>query len=221
MGRPAAVGLRHVPWDVGILHNDNRIDKLIGSQGASGFLVYFDLVQRAAEMTGYYYPYQEDDAPVLARKLGGGVTSVCVEQTVKFCLRIGLFDKNLYDREGVLSSEMLQRDFVVGIRGRRRDSVVVREYWLLDDEKLPGVVFCTKKQYLHTANPDLQQLKPSFFAGEERRGDIPLYPPRRNQSRRNRANKQNNENAKVLKNWKRSMEKLMDEQEETEDGTTA
>lgn len=187
MGRQPARGLEFAPWDVGVLENSIEIDKLVGAQGAGGFMVYFAICQRAAGKTGYYYAWDQEEPPVLARKLGGGVTAECVEQTIRLCLRIGLFDKGLFDREGILTSRRLQRNFIAGIRRRRRETAVVREYWLLGDEELPGVVFYTKNDFLRTAKPDLRYLKTTFASekGKERKGEeYPHSPPAKNRGRR-------------------------------------
>ena len=171
MSRPPASGLRYAPWDVGVLENSNEIDKLVGSQGSGGFMVYFALCQRAAGKTGYYYPWDEEEPPVLARKLGGGVTASCVEQTVKLCCRIGLFDNDLFGRESILTSRRLQRNFIAGIRGRRRDVAVIREYWLLEGDVPAGIIFYTKNEFFRTANPDLHYSKPSYFDRNEIKGN--------------------------------------------------
>lgn len=157
MARPAAVGLRYTPWDVGVLENDSEIDKLVGAQGACGFMVYFAICQRAASRTGYYYCWDEDQPAVLARKLGGGVTAICVEQTVALCLRIGLFDKGLFERESVLTSRRLQRNFVAGIHGRKSKVEVCADYWLLSGEESGSLIRYTANPNMQRENPHLRQ----------------------------------------------------------------
>ena len=46
-GRPLKEGLGYSNWVVDIFDNDSKIDKLLDSQGAAGFLIYFYLCQRA------------------------------------------------------------------------------------------------------------------------------------------------------------------------------
>ena len=53
---------------------------------------------------GYYYAWRYDDAPTTARKMGGGIGSETVRNVVGLCLQIGLFDKDLFDRESILTS---------------------------------------------------------------------------------------------------------------------
>ena len=54
MSRPPASGLRYAPWDVGVLENSNEIDKLVGSQGSGGFMVYFALGQYSELCVGHW-----------------------------------------------------------------------------------------------------------------------------------------------------------------------
>ena len=88
MGRPPAVGLRYTSWDVAVLDHDDTFAKLLGTQGSRGFLVYFAIYQRAAASTGYYYKWDEFSPAILAQKLGCGVTTDCVQQTVTTCCRL-------------------------------------------------------------------------------------------------------------------------------------
>lgn len=112
MGRPPAVGLRYTSWDVAVLDHDDTFAKLLGTQGSRGFLVYFAIYQRAAASTGYYYKWDEFSPAILAHKLGCGVTTDCVMQTVTTCCRIGLFDDGLFGSAGVLTSKQLQQNFI-------------------------------------------------------------------------------------------------------------
>ena len=156
MGRPPAVGLRYTSWDVGVPDNDDTFAKLLGTQGSRGFLVYFAIYQRAAASTGYYYKWDEFSPAILAQKLGCGVTTDCVAQTVTTCCRIGLFDDRLFGGEGVLTSKQLQENFISAAKERRVPVRVERKYWLLGDELPKGFIWCTQNPVCRGANPSLQ-----------------------------------------------------------------
>lgn len=156
MGRPPAVGLRYTSWSVGVLDNDGDFDKLLGTQGSRGFLVYFAIYQRAAASTGYYYKWDEFSPAILARKLGCGVTADCVMQTVKTCCRIGLFDDGLFGSAGVLTSRQLQENFVSAAKERRATVQVERSYWLLGSELPKSFIWCTHDRVCRGTNPSLQ-----------------------------------------------------------------
>ena len=93
-----------------------NLDKLIDGQGVAGFTIYFYLCQRAFGLHGYFLPWTCDDAASVARRIGGGVGSKAVQDTVGLCLRIGLFDRMLYEGHGVLTSRGIQRSFVPALK---------------------------------------------------------------------------------------------------------
>lgn len=141
-GRPPKEGIDYSGWAVDIFDNDPKIDKLLDSQGAAGFLVYFYLCQRAYGSKGYYFSWSYDDAATTARKIGGGVGSETVKQAVGLCLQIGLFDKRLFDRDGILTSRGIQKRFWQVAKDRTCNTVN-DDYWLL--EKAGSLINHTQK----------------------------------------------------------------------------
>lgn len=145
-GRPKA-GLDYAGWSVNIFDGDTKIDKLLDAQGWSGFGIYFYLCQMAYKFDGYFYRWSYDDSATTARRMGGGIGSETVRQTVGLCLQIGLFDRRLFDRDGILTSRGIQRRFSAAIQGRRVKAVIAR-YWLLGSDESKGLEQCA-------AGPDL------------------------------------------------------------------
>ena len=137
-GRPPKEGIEFSGWSVDGFE-DPKIDRLIDGQGIAGFVVYFFLCQRAYALHGYYLPWMDDDASSVSRRIGGGVRTKTVQDTVKLCLRIGLFDNMLFERFGILTSKGIQRGFTP-VLGRRRNKTVIGEYWLLSQEESAGAV---------------------------------------------------------------------------------
>jgi len=156
-GQPKA-GLDYAGWSTSIFDGDTKIDKLLDGQGWIGFSIYFFLCQMAYKFDGYFYRWSYDDAATTARRMGGGVRSEAVRQTVSLCLQIGLFDKRLFDRDGILTSRGIQRRYCNAIKERRRKSVIA-EYWVLTDsetnELVKGLVKCAPNSDLPPANGDL------------------------------------------------------------------
>jgi hypothetical protein len=142
-GRPPKEGIDYSGWAVDIFDNDIKIDKLLDAQGACGFLVYFYLCQKAYGSSGYYYSWSFDNAATTARKIGGGVGSDTVKNTVSLCFQIGLFDKNLFDGHGIITSKGIQRRYWQIAKDRTYKSVI-KDYWLLDEKDCAGVGFCTQ-----------------------------------------------------------------------------
>lgn len=147
-------------WSVDIFSNDIKIDKLLDAQGWTGFGIYFYLCQMAFGSEGYYYEWCYDLCATTARKMGGGVGAGTVKETVDYCLQIGLFDKGLFDRWGVLTSRGIQKSYLAVVKGKSRRTVeIYKEYWLLDvseKEDYQGVVFVRKNNVKIHADDDLQ-----------------------------------------------------------------
>lgn len=138
-GRPK-VGLDFAGWDVDIFENDTKIDDLLDSQGWIGFSIYFYLCQKAYASDGYFYRWSYANASTTARRMGGGIGSKTVIETVKKCLQIGLYDAGLFEGCGILTSRGIQRRYCEAVR-RRSYKTVIREYWLLGDEESEGLSF--------------------------------------------------------------------------------
>ena len=143
-GRPPKEGIDFAGWSTDVFE-DPKIDRLIDGQGVAGFVVYFYLCQMAYRLHGYYLPWTCTDAPTVARRIGGGVGSKTVEDTVGLCLRIGLFDNMLYVGHGILSSRGIQSRFLPAL-SKRRCKTIIADYWLLDTGDLSGVVFAPKNR---------------------------------------------------------------------------
>jgi len=141
-GRPPKNGIDYAGWDVNIFDSDPKIDALMDAQGCIGFTIYFYLCQRAYGSNGYFYPWCSSDELIyatVARKVGGGVGATSVRETVNLCLRVGLFDKELCDRERILTSRGIQKRYKQ-IAMSRTNKSVISEYWLLSDEESEGLV---------------------------------------------------------------------------------
>ena len=62
-------------------------------------------------------------------------------------MRIGLFDRMLYEGHGVLTSRGIQRSFVPALKKRRVRSVIA-DYWLLGADESVGLVFIPKNRWV-------------------------------------------------------------------------
>lgn len=153
-GRPKQ-GIDYSGWSVDIFDGDKKIDKLLDAKGWKGFGIYFFLCQRAYKTNGYFYEWGYDDCATTARKMGGGINSGTVKETVDYCLQVDLFNKGLFDRWGVLTSRGIQRRFW-SVLSERRNKTVYDEYWLLKPEECKGLVKVSLNPDLQPTNSDLQ-----------------------------------------------------------------
>ena len=153
-GRPKQ-GIDYAGWSVDIFDGDKKIDKLLDAKGWKGFGIYFFLCQRAYKTNGYYYEWGYDDCATTARKMGGGINSGTVKETVDYCLQVDLFDKRLFDERGVLTSRGIQRRFWA-VLSERRSKTVYQEYWLLKSEECKGLVKVSLKSDVQPTNSNVQ-----------------------------------------------------------------
>lgn len=150
-GRPPKRGIDYAGWSVDIFDNDTTIDKLLDAHGWTGFGIYFYLRQRAYGGEGYFYKWGYDDCASTSRKMGGGISSGTVRETVGYCLQIGLFDKGLFDRWGVLTSRGIQRRYWEVVKARDVRTVI-SNYWLLQDDECKGLLKTPLNSDLSTGN---------------------------------------------------------------------
>lgn len=153
-GRPPKKGIAYAGWSVDIFDNDTKIDKLLDAYGWDGFGIYFYLCQRAYGGEGYFYQWGYDDCASTSRKMGGGIGSGTVRETVGYCLQIGLFDKGLFDRWGVLTSRGIQRRYWEVVKARDVRTVI-SDYWLLQNEECKGLIKLPLNRDLSKENANL------------------------------------------------------------------
>lgn len=149
MARTPKNGLDFVGWNTDIFENDTKIDELLDAQGWIGFSIYFYLCMKAYASDGYYYRWSYSNAATTARRMGGGISSDTVINTVKVCLRVGLFDKDLLD-VGILTSKGIQRRYLKAIQ-KRSYKVVNHSIWLLDEAETNGSGIIFEKDEIHGA----------------------------------------------------------------------
>ena len=172
-GRPPKKGISYAGWSVDIFDNDTKIDKLLDAYGWDGFGIYFYLCQRAYGGEGYFYQWGYDDCASTSRKMGGGIGSGTVRETVGYCLQIGLFDKGLFDRWGVLTSRGIQRRYWEVVKARDVRTVI-SDYWLLQDDECKGLLKTPLNSNLSAGNTnypagntDYQDRKANFRSIKE------------------------------------------------------
>lgn len=99
-------GVRYVLLNVDFF-NDVKIACLRNCFGCNAATVYLDLVCRIHRFDGYYIPWSDELAAIVATELQLTVDYVlCV---VNGCINVGLFDACMFERFFILTSESIQR----------------------------------------------------------------------------------------------------------------
>lgn len=129
MARIAKSGIEYFPFDIDFFQ-DIRIRKLIKRQGGKAVTVYA-LLLCLIYKNGYYMQW-DDELPFIGSEMSG-FDEAYVSEVIKTCLSLGLFDKNLYDTEQVLTSKGIQVRYCNIQRLNKRMSRIDK-YSLLVDE---------------------------------------------------------------------------------------
>lgn len=107
MARTTKRGLDYFPMDIDIF-SDLKIRKLIKYQGGKAISIYALLLCNIYK-NGYYIEW-DDELPFICSELTG-FDEAYVSEVMKTCLSLGLFSKELFDAEGVLTSKGIQERY--------------------------------------------------------------------------------------------------------------
>lgn len=129
MPRPLETeGISYFSLDCDFFRDDKirRIKAQCGMKGI-GFLIWMfcDLY----EGKGYYKKFTYDDCALLADIAGGGVGAETVREVVKSSLKCGLFERQVFEKYGVLTSSRIQENYLRACE-RRSAIFIDRRYWL-------------------------------------------------------------------------------------------
>lgn len=108
MGRNRKVGLDYFPMDVDFFQ-DIRIRKLIKYQGGKAVTVYA-LLLCIIYKQGYYVRW-DDGLPFIISEQTG-FEEAYIQEVFKCCLIVGLFSKELYDSDKVITSKGIQKRWI-------------------------------------------------------------------------------------------------------------
>ena len=107
MARTSKKGLEYFPMDIDIF-SDIKIRKLIKYQGGKAISIYALLLCNIYK-NGYYIEWDEE-LPFICSELTG-FDEAYVSEVIKTCLSLGLFSKELFDAEGVLTSKGIRERY--------------------------------------------------------------------------------------------------------------
>jgi hypothetical protein len=127
MARTCKRGLDYYPLDVDFFQ-DLRIRKLIKYQGGEAVTVY-TLLLCYIYKDGYYLRWDDDIPFVVSEQTG--FEEAYISATIERCLEIGLFDKDLYEKERILTSRGIQERYRDVCEMARRKHVI-DEFRLID-----------------------------------------------------------------------------------------
>lgn len=132
MARPQKEGLDYFPLDVDI-DSDDRVEFILAKHGFMAFGILIKLLMEIYRH-GYYIAWTERQQYVFAKRVN--VDSMYTETVVSAYINEGIFDKELYEKYGILTSHGIQTRYLQA-SGRRATVEIIQQFSLLDLEKLP------------------------------------------------------------------------------------
>lgn len=143
MARPQSKGLEYYPQDTDI-HSDRKIRRLRNEFGATGYMIYDYIKCLCYKENGYWVKYDDGFCFDVADFLKSGITEKLVEEVIKGCVRMSLFDKTVFNMSEIITSAGMQKRYLkVKTKG-----VIMPELVVMTDEM-------TENDYLSTQNPEL------------------------------------------------------------------
>ena len=144
MPRPIKYGLDFFNLDVDF-YQDIKVRKLVRSQGGKAIAVYV-LLLGFTYKNGYYMRW-DPELPFIISEITG-FEEVYIQEAIKYCLSVGLFSKELFEKEGVLTSKEIQENYRE-VSARRAYSI--KDYSLISASKM-GVI-ATETPVIATETP--------------------------------------------------------------------
>lgn len=131
MARLTKKGLEQFIIDVDFFA-DPRVRKLIDHQGSKAVTIYIILLCNIYNK-GYYIRWNEDMLLVLSEQ--SGCEWVYAQEVVNACINVGLLDKDLYQKEKVLTSKDIQLKYMTAQKLYRRKGAV-NEFSLINKDNI-------------------------------------------------------------------------------------
>lgn len=125
MARPTKQGVDYFPLDV---HLDNKFKFIEIKYGLKGFGVVVKMMQNIYSQ-GYWAAWGEDEQLLFASEIK--VDFGEIEQITEECIKRDIFDKGLFEKFGILTSQGIQKRYKEIVR-RRKDVNLTVDYLLID-----------------------------------------------------------------------------------------
>lgn len=153
MARTTKKGLEYFPMDIDIF-SDIKIRKLIKYQGGKAVSVYALLLCNIYK-SGYYMKW-DNELPFICSELTG-FEEAYISEVVKTCLSLGLFSKELFDAEKVLTSKSIQERY-------ERICIQCRRVCSIDDYSLLTMQKTKRKEIIKESKKEIETpIVPQYF----------------------------------------------------------
>lgn len=128
-------GIGYFSFDTDFFHADKKV-KLIKSEfGSKGVTILIYALCAIYSDKGYYAEWGEDDCYLWSEDLGCDCSPNLIGEVINRCVKRGIFDEEVFNVSGVLTSHGIQIRFLKAASKRERIKII-KEYALFDLEEL-------------------------------------------------------------------------------------
>lgn len=181
MARPKKQGLEYFSFDTDFF-SDIKIRRISRACGPASTSILICLLCNIYKDKGYYIEWNENLSFVVADIVG--TTEGAVEEVVKKAIQVGFFNKELFDKYQILTSNGIQNRFKSAVK-RREEIEYVADYLVSDNKNEVSVYNNSVSVYRSTQSKVKENISPT--------------PPLKGEGRKNkREPKEINSKARVL-----------------------
>lgn len=108
--------------------NTTALQLLEAKYKLRGVAIYLKLLQKIFCEEGYFYSVSDDVILLLNKEIG--VNDNIIPDVINECLTRGLFDKSMYEKYKILTSDEIQKEYLNAVR-KRKNIELKEEYRLL------------------------------------------------------------------------------------------
>jgi hypothetical protein len=127
MARPLKTGVDYFPLDVVM---EDEVELIESEHKIIGFAVLLKLYQKIYA-TNYWIKWDKKAVIVFSKRINVDINAI--NAIINSCLEWSLFDKKLYDKYSILTSNGIQKRFFEIVK-RRKEIPVIQEYLLTEIE---------------------------------------------------------------------------------------
>lgn len=129
MARPIKKGLDYFPMDVDFTR-DIKVRRIINACGKESVYILHVLLASVYREEGYYLTWDDDIAFLVADEVG--TKEGTVNELINKAVQVGFFNKDLYDRFKILTSNGIQNRYIIAT-GERKKVELESEYLLTNE----------------------------------------------------------------------------------------
>ena len=126
MARPQKEGLDYFPLDTDMDIKDDKIQLVEAKYGITGFGVLIKLLMKIYG-EGYYYQWGENEGLLFSKRVNVDINTV--NDIVTDLVKWGMFDADIFNKYGVLTSNGIQKRFWE-VAKRRNDVIINKAFWI-------------------------------------------------------------------------------------------